>query len=178
MAHAQVRYDLGALGSFVQRFADTAEGGGILLDGHIAVLPLLRIGAYATGEVSDRLTLGATAPGQVTGSSPIRELLGGGVRVKLVPPWPRGVWRAWLAFGFGYVGVIADDAGGGFFEVPIAIGASYRIRKPIVFLMELGARLGFAQWGSYYAIGATAPDQASGNDVVAITLSLGIGIDR
>ena len=158
-AQAQVRYDVGALATFSQRFVDTAEGGGLMLDGHLAVLPLLRVGAYATGEVSERVT-GATSP---------REMLGGGLRIKVVPPWPRGVWRTWLAVGFGYVGVIAEGAGGGFLEVPIAIGASCRIRKPFVFLMELAVHLGFAQWGSYYA---------SGNDEVALTLSLGVGIDR
>ena len=157
-AAAQVHYDVGALATFQQRVASVAEGGGLTLDGHIALFPLLRVGAYATGEVSERLD-----------GSPTRELVGGGLQLKIVPPWPRGVWRAWVATGFGYVGVITSGAGGGFFEIPAIVGASYRIRKPVVFLMELGARFGFGFWGSYYA--------PSGTDGVSLTLSLGIGID-
>lgn len=165
-AQAQVRYDLGALASFQQRFfadpgagSSVAEGGALTLDGHIALFPLLRLGAWVTGEVSKPLD-----------DRPARELLSSGLRVKITPPWPRGAWRVWLATGFGYTGVITPDGGGGFFEVPIILGASYRIRKPIVFLMELGTRLGFGFWGSYYATGAPT-------DVSAVALSLGIGVD-
>ncbi len=157
-ARAQVRYDLGALASFQQRFV--AEGGALTLDGHVAVFPLLRVGGWVTGEVSKPVD-----------SRPLRELGSFGLRVKIVPPWPRGAWRVWLASGFGYTGVVTDGAGGGgFFEVPIVLGASYRIRKPVVFLMELGPRLGFAFWGSYYGAG-------TGTDVVSVSLSLGIGVD-
>ncbi len=156
--HAQVHYDLGALASFQQRVGNVAEGGALTLDGHVAVFPLLRVGAWVTGEVSKPIDAGV-----------LREIVGGGLRVKIVPPWPRGVWRAWVATGFGYDGVITDGAGGGgFFEIPAIVGASYRIRKPLVFLMELGARFGFGFWGSYYE---------KNNDVVSLTLSIGFGID-
>jgi len=166
-AYAQVHYDLGALASFQQRFlanaptgvGGVAEGGGLTLDGHVAIFPLLRVGGWVTGEVSEPL-----------GGTSVRGLGSFGLRVKLVPPWPRGVWRVWLATGFGYTGVVADAAGGGFFEVPVILGASYRIRKPMVFLMELGTPLGFGFWGSYY-------DGRAGTDVVSVTLSLGIGVD-
>jgi len=170
-ARAQIRYDLGALATFQQRFlastqpgaSSVAEGGGLTLDGHIAIFPLLRVGAWVTGEVSEPIG------GSAAGGGATRELVSTGLRVKMVPPWPRGVWRAWFATGFGVTGVITDEAGGGFFEVPIILGASYRIRKPVVFLMELGARLGFGFWGSYYMSGGT--------DVVSVALSLGIGVD-
>ncbi len=166
-ASAQVHYDVGALASFQQRFlidapagrSALAEGGGLGLDGHIAVFPLLRVGAWVTGEVSKPLD-----------SSAPRELVSGGLRLKIVSPWPRGVWRTWVATGFGYDGLITDGAGGGFFEVPAIIGASYRIRKPFVFLMELAGRFGFGFWGSYY-------DGRAGTDTVSIALSFGIGID-
>ena len=169
-AHAQIRYDLGALATFQQRFlantqagaSSVAEGGGLTLDGHVAIFPLLRVGAWVTGEVSE------PAFGSAGGGA-TRELVSTGLRVKLVPPWPRGVWRAWFATGFGVTGIITDEAGGGFFEVPIILGASYRIRKPVVFLMELGTRLGFGFWGSNYTSGGT--------DVVSVALSLGIGVD-
>ncbi len=94
-----------------------------------------------------------------------------GFASRFVPPWPRGVWRAWVATGFGYDGLVTRDAGGGgFFEVPAIIGASYRIRKPFVFLMELAARVGFGFWGSYY-------DTHTGTDVISIALSFGFGVD-
>lgn len=166
-ASAQVHYDLGALASFQQRFlidapagrSLAAEGGGLTLDGHVAVFPLLRVGAWVTGEASKPLD-----------SSAPRAILSGGVRLKIVSPWPRGAWRVWLATGFGYDGVITDGAGGGFFEVPAILGASHRLRKPFVFLMELGGRFGFGFWGSYY-------DGRAGTDTVSIALSLGVGID-
>jgi hypothetical protein len=136
-----------------------AEGGALTLDGHVAVFPLLRVGAWVTGEVSKPLDGDAA-----------REIISGGLRVKIVPPWPRGVWRMWLGTGFGYDGLVTGGAGGGFFEVPAIFGASYRIRKPWVFLMELGTRFGFGFWGSYY-------DGRAGTDTISVALSFGIGID-
>jgi hypothetical protein len=165
-ARAQVRFDVGALGTFQQRFlsgvpaggSGLAEGGGLTLDGHVALFPLLRLGGWVTGEASKPLD-----------QSPLREIFGGGLRVKVVPPWPRGTWRMWIATGFGYDGLVSDVGGGGFFEIPAILGASYRIRRPWVFLMELGARAAFGFWGSYY-------DRA-GTDVLSIALSIGFGID-
>ena len=163
VAGAQVRYDAGLLAGFSQRVSDVAEGGALTLDAHVALLPLLRVGAYVSGEVSER-----------TSEPSVRGLIGGGLSLKVVPPWPRGTWRAWVRTGFGYDGVFTVDpsvGGGGFFEVPVFVGASYRIRKPVVFLMELGARFGFATWGSYYAT-------STRTDGVALMLSFGVGIDR
>lgn len=157
-AGAQVRFDAGVLGSFQQRFGAIAEGGALTLDGHVAIFPLLRVGAWATAEASKPID----APS-------VRGIFGGGVRLKIVPPWPRGVWRAWLATGFGYDGLASDAGGGGFFEVPAILGASYRIRKPWVFLMELAARPAFGFWGSYY-------ERAPG-DVLSVSLSFGFGLD-
>ena len=130
------------------------------VEGHVAIFPLLRVGAWVTAEGS-----------QPVGSAvaPVRAIAGGGLRIKIVPPWPRGVWRMWLATGFGYDGLASDAGGGGFFEVPAIVGASYRIRKPFVFLMELSARPGFGFWGSYYQRAAT--------DVLSIALSFGFGFD-
>jgi hypothetical protein len=158
-AGAQVRWDVGALGSFQQRFVGStvAEGGALTIDGHVAVFPLVRVGAWATGEVSKRLD-----------DSPVREIFGGGLQLRVTSPWPRGAWRVWLATGFGYDGLVSDAGGGGFFEVPAILGASYRFRRPWVFLMELAARPSFGFWGSYYAPGST--------DAIAVALSFGVGI--
>lgn len=169
-ARAQVRYDVGALGSFQQRIlarvpagASTfAEGGALTLDGHVAVFPLLRLGAWATAEASQPLAGGAT-------NAPLRGIFGGGLQLKVTSPWPRGLWRVWVATGFGYDGLASDAGGGGFFEVPAILGASYRLRKPWVFLMQLAARPSFGFWGSYYDTHAT--------DALSIALSFGFGID-
>ena len=159
---AQVRYDVGALGSFQQRIlsdGSAAEGGALTVEGHVALFPLLRIGGWLTGEGSKPL-----------GASPVRELFGGGLQLRVLSPWPRGKWRVWLATGFGYDGLASDAGGGGFFEVPAIVGASYRFRRPWVFLMELAARPSFGFWGSYYAPGTT--------DTISIALSFGVGIDK
>lgn len=159
-AAAQVRWDAGVLGSFQQRFLNggpVAEGGALTIDGHVALFPLLRVGAWATAEASKPVN-----------DAPLRGIFGGGLELRITSPWPRGVWRLWLATGFGYDGLASEAGGGGFFEVPAIVGASYRFRRPWVFLMELAARPSFGFWGSYYAGGVT--------DVISVALSFGVGI--
>ncbi len=107
----------------------------------------------------------------VVNANAFRGIFSGGLRVKILSPVPRGVWRAWIATGFGYDGLVTKDAGGGgFFEVPAIVGASYRLRKPFVFVMELAAHVGFGFWGSYY-------DTHRDADVISIALSFGFGVD-
>ncbi len=170
-ARAQVHYDVSALAGASEHFLFNSPAGvrlptpgpSLTALGHVAVFPLLRVGAYATGDVTD---LDAPSP---------RWTLGGGLRLKVTPPWPRGKWRVWLATGFGYVGAWSpaagstNAAGGGAFEVPLAIGASYRFRKPWVFLFEGVTRFAFGHWGSLY--------ETRGDDVITVGLSVGIGID-
>ncbi|HEY2365812.1 MAG TPA: hypothetical protein VGH87_05470, partial [Polyangiaceae bacterium] len=109
IAHAQVHYDVGVLGSFQQRFLvdapkeALAEGGGLTIDGHVAVFPLLRIGGWVTGEASKVLDASPSPP---ESEKTPRGIFSGGLRVKIVSPWPRGAWRMWLATGFGYDGLV------------------------------------------------------------------------
>jgi len=164
-AGAQVHYDVGALAGVSEHFlfdrpAGTnlpTPGPALTLDGHVAVFPLLRIGGYVTGDVTD---LDAPSP---------RWTLGGGLRLKVTPPWPRGKWRAWLATGFGYVGAGSGGAGGGALEIPVGLGGSYRFRKPWVLLLELVTRFGFGHWGSLY--------ETRGTDIITVGLWVGIGVD-
>ena len=101
-------------------------------------------------------------------------------------PWPRGDARAWLFFGFGYAGVyqrstsrrgasraartfaVADavvhGAGGGFFEVPFGLGASYKLRKPWELCAELGGRAGFGHTGSVYEAPGPRVTSRAGRD--------------
>ena len=109
----------------------------------------MRLGAYFGHDIS---------PFQ--GDASARDITWGGLRAKIMSPWPRGSARAWLFFGFGYAGVyqrsttVAETtvhgAGGSFFEVPFGIGASYKLRKPWELCAELGGRAGFGHTGSAY----------------------------
>lgn len=132
----------------------------------------------------------------------------GGVRAKAMLPWVRGSTRAWLFAGFGYTGVYSrsyrttlsvangdgsleprpvriEGAGGGFFDVPFGLGASYRFFKPWELCAELGGRFGFGHQGSAYEhpgpsiTGSSAAENASpaGLDRLAIGLALGILVD-
>jgi hypothetical protein len=157
------------------------------LSGHVALLPLVRVGGYFGHDISPR-----------GGSASARDLTWGGARVKIMSPWPRGSLRLWLFGGFGYAGVyqrststggvVVHGAGGSHFEVPFGIGASYKVRKPWEVCAELGMRAGFGHTGSMYeapgprvsnaATGAADTNALpAGNDSFAIGLTVGVLID-
>lgn len=170
-ADAQVHWDASAQVGFMKRnLVDRPTGGARdatvgpagQLTGHVALLPLVRLGAYFGHDIS---------PFQ--GDASARDITWGGLRAKIMSPWPRGDARAWLFVGFGYAGVyqrstvttagmtapapgvagterVVHGAGGGFFEVPFGLGASYKLRKPWELCAELGARAGFGHSGSVY----------------------------
>lgn len=200
-SHADgVHWDLSLGGGVNKRFLtskagdDAGFGPALALDGHVALFPLLRVGAYVTGELSPQ------------GGLPMREMLAAGARVKITPPWPRGNARIYATLGVGYVGVYApsyvlslpspsgrvdttvDGAGGGYLEIPVTFGVLYKVRKPLFLFAELWARFGMGFSGSYYGGGGggrqiltpgfegqvTAP---AGNDLFGLGLSLGLGFD-
>ena len=203
-AAAQVHWDGEVLAGAQKRFLSQKPPGGddagfgpaIALQGHFALFPLLRVGAYARGELSPQ------------GDAPARRMLAGGAQLKITPPWPRGNWRMWATLGVGYVGVYApsyttslfppnggaqrpvvvDGAGGGFLEIPIALGVSYKLRKPWILLFQLDTRFGAGFSGSLYGGGGGGRsvldpaffDQAvvkAGNDLFSLGLSVGVGFD-
>ena len=130
---------------------------------HVALLPLVRVGGYFGYELSP-----------MGGDAATRTLFGGGLRAKLMSPFPRGDARAWLFAGFGYMAADAPSysttvsvpsgitgqstsatgtvagAGGGFFEIPVGIGASYKLYGPWALVGELGCRFGLGHTGSAY----------------------------
>lgn len=201
-AHAQVHWDGEVLGGLQKRFLsqksadDAGFGPAVALQGHVALFPLLRVGAYARGELSP-----------TGGDAAMRRMLGGGVQLKITPPWPRGNLRMWATLGVGYVGVYApsyttqlftsggtrtpalvDGSGGGFLEIPIAVGVSYKLRKPWILLFQLDARFGAGFSGSLYGGaggGRSVLDPAffgqvvekAGDDLFSIGLSVGVGFD-
>jgi hypothetical protein len=206
---AQVHWDGAVEAGANKRFATSRPRGGddfgvgpvIGLQGHVALLPMLRLGAYARAEISP------------SGEPEARRIYAGGLRVKFSPPWPapRSALHLWVFAGVGYAGVYAPSydttlhlvpsggtapeptrvfvpgAGGGFVEVPFGVGGAWRFRKPWQLTAELAARAGFGFSGSVYdADGrpAIAPNAAAlpaigpaGNDGFALGLTVGVGFD-
>jgi hypothetical protein len=175
-AEAQVHWDIGVQGGVNKRFlsggpSEAGFGPMAQLQAHVALLPLVRVGGYAGWEHSP-----------LDGDKAPRNMFGGGLRVKVMSPWPRGDVRLWLFVGFGFQGVYAQSyrttvltevtpgsptsglapapalvhgSGGRYFEVPFGIGVSYKLRKPFELFGELGSKVGFASSGSTYDDGPT-----------------------
>lgn len=206
-ARAQLRWDAAAEAGVMKRFlaerpprGDDAGFGPIgQVTAHVALLPLVRLGGYFGFELSG-----------LGGYAATRTLFGGGLRAKVMSPWPRGDFRAWLFAGFGYMaayapsyqrpftipsgiggqGTTADatvaGAGGGFFEVPLGIGASYKLRGRWSLVSELGMRIGLGHTGTAYEDpGPTVsiPGQAestalpAGRDRFGTSLVVGVQLD-
>ncbi|MBX3219809.1 MAG: hypothetical protein KF795_04770 [Labilithrix sp.] len=205
-ASAQLHWDasaqVGVMKRVLTRRQPGAEDAGFgptgQLTGHVALLPLIHAGGYFGHDISP-----------MPGDAAARNITFGGARVKGILPWLRGSTRTWVFAGFGYAGVYAPSyattfaivdgdgtsarrpvrvagAGGGFFEVPFGIGASYRLFKPWELSAELGARAGFGHSGTVYEApgpGVTVPDGPSqraapaGLDRFAVGLTVGVMID-
>lgn len=201
-AHAQVHWDAHVEAGVAKRFlrgGSLSGGFGPLvgLDAHVALMPLLRVGAYVDEEV---------AP---TGEPSSRHVTSFGLRLKAVPPWPRADLRVWAFAGFGYAAVSAPgyhqalmapdgvnvvnadatafDAHGHFFEVPVGVGAAWRFRRPWELTTELSGRIGLGASGNYYdPVGRPGVVTSSGlpiglgpigQDALALILTVGIGFD-
>jgi hypothetical protein len=180
-AQAQIHWDASAQVGVMKRVLGDRPPGGKdagfgpagQLTAHVALLPLVRFGAYFGHDISP-----------MGGDVSARDLTWGGLRAKIMSPWPRGDLRAWLFVGFGYTGVYARStvrgdtvvhgAGGSFFEVPFGIGASYKLRKPWELCAELGARTGLGHTGSVYE----APGPRVSSPGAADTNALPAGADR
>jgi len=218
-ASAQLHWDLGAQVGVSKRFLGASPNDGTPLDtnagfgptaqvlGHVALMPLVRVGGYLGYEISP-----------LTGDPAARDMFGGGLRVKVMSPWPRGDVRFWLFVGFGYQAVhargyrmnvvaqapppanpnttfsydvLVEGSGGHFWELPFGIGVSYKLRKPYQLFAELGAKVGFSGQGTTYEAGPRASATnlpagtpplfdhlyPSGDDRFSLGLSLGVMID-
>jgi hypothetical protein len=192
-ASAQLHWDAAAQVGVMRRVLvnrptggpDAGFGPAAQLTAHVALFPLIRFGAYVGQEISP-----------MGGEVSARDLTWGGVRAKIMSPWPRGSLRTWLFVGFGYSGVYArsspidgavvQGAGGGFFEVPFGLGVSYTFWKPYALCADLGMRAGFGHNGSVYESpgpevkGPGRPDgnaAPAGTDRFAIGLNVGFLID-
>ena len=200
-ARAQLHWDAAAEAGAIKRFLGKRPPGGngdagfgpvVELHGHVALLPLLRVGAYVGHDISPQ-----------PGDTRALEITSFGVRAKVSSPVPLDPWRVWAFFGFGYAGAygpsfhttiapsqnthvqaLATGAGGGFFEVPFGIGASYKLRKPWHLTAELAGRASFAYSGSLFDVDNGRAGFAEGQPplvlsnpgVPAFALSLMVGV--
>lgn len=207
-AFAQIHWDAGVHGGASERILAGAKGvnPGIALpgpafglQGHVALIPFVRVGLYGSFEVSSIDGIRA----------PARNFLAVGGQAKVLSPWPRGNTRIFATLGFGYVGVFApgyrtdihpdplnpmmtvpvevNASGGGFAEIPFGIGASYKLRGPLVVYAQLLARFGLGFWGTLYGenggrnartmTGAPVSLSPDGYDILSLGLVVGIGLD-
>jgi hypothetical protein len=167
---------------------DAGVGPTFGLSAHVALLPLLRAGAYVSQDISP------------VNAEDTREITSAGLSLRLFSPWPRGGVRTWLGAGFGYARAYApsyvetlpsgatatvESAGGGFFEAPLGIGASLRFARSWELVAEAGARIGFGFTGSMYNQGpivtpsGSSPQaqRAAGDDSLGVFLALGLAFE-
>jgi len=164
-AHAQVRWDAELEDGLMRRVLDHKPAGandatfGPTLDAavHLALVPLIRVGAYGHYDA-------CPVSGEV-----VRTFVSGGLDARVLVPWLRGDLRGYARVGLGEAGVLEEArAGGHFTEVPVAVGALYRVRRRVWVTAEIGARLGFGFGGAGYAA------QTNGEDPVGVFLDLGV----
>jgi hypothetical protein len=205
-ARAQVHWDASAQVGVMKRFlADRPRGGSDAgfgpvgeIHGHIAILPLLRVGPYVSHDIMP-------APGDASAY----QITSVGGRAKVTSPFPQDPWRIWGFIGFGYAGVygpsyhtnldlsstgipsrqdvLATGAGGSFFEVPFGIGVSYKLRRPWHLTAELSGRAAFGFTGSLYNTDEGRAGFAAGQPQLLLTnagtnpfglgLALGVMVD-
>lgn len=215
-ARAQLRWDAslqaGGAGRFFSGSSQVSGLSGSVgplvgLEGDIALLPLLRVGAYVDYEYAD------------TGEPTPPSAVSFGARAKVMIPGYRSNVHWWLFTGFG--GVVLDAPGytqpvvapnadtavvapamGYFMEIPVGLGMGWRVRKPWEVVAELQGRFGFDMSGSYFtddgsgagryrpATGSSTNAQGvtttsslpiplpTGTDVFAVLLTVGIGLDE
>jgi hypothetical protein len=201
-ARAQVHWDLGADVGAMKRFTTGSETGApnpgfgpvFELQGHVALIPMLRVGAYFTQDISPASNIGT------------RTFWEGGLHLKVTPPLLSAPWRAWVFAGFGYAytyaasfrapvtmttqtsNVLFGGAYGGMLDVPLGVALGYRLRgalSPWMAFVQLGGRLGVGFYGPMYddgaagiAAGTVAVAPFMGKDSFALTLSVGLSLEQ
>jgi len=175
------------------------------LHAHVALAPMLRLGAYVSHDISPAADI------------PARQMTEAGLRAKVSPPLFSNPWRAWAFVGFGYArtyapsyhtsvlfmgdagpsDVLVSGVGGGFFDIPLGVGVGYKLGGPWVPFVELGGHIGFGFSGDMYggqSRDSGQPDGAcgsaqnhinlqicepyTGQDSFAVSLSVGVSFEE
>lgn len=199
-ARAQLKWEasagVGGAGRLTSGGSPTEIGPAAQLDAHVALIPLVRAGAYLAFD-------SAPEDGAAT-----RRFYAGGLRAKIMSPFPRGDLQAWLFVGVGYAAIARSEyaavapttraagdaavpgvvtvasAGGGLLEIPFGVGLAYKVAKPWKLQLELSGRPAAATYGSVYSDRAyTGPSgyrgtlPASGADAFGIFALVGLGFE-
>jgi hypothetical protein len=164
-AHGQasVNWDVGAEAGAMKRFttSQTSQPGfgpAFELQGHVALIPMFRVGLYLAQDISPM-------PGW-----PARQFYEGGLHAKWTPPLLSSPWRSYLFTGFGAAYVRQDPREGTLLDVPVGLGTALKLRAPWELFAELGGRVGVAFLGGVYDSGNT------GKDSFAVSLSVGVSL--
>jgi hypothetical protein len=178
-AHAQLRWDAGVQAGVTKRFtsggdaAAPAPGFGPTfgVQGHVALVPMVRLGLYLDGELSP-----------ASPESP-RTFWAGGLHTRITPPLLGGAWRLWLYAGAGYAYTYSVElhAPGGMVDLPVGLGVGRKINGTWLVYAELGTRFGLGFQGSMYARPSAAAPSASpflGQDSFALSASVGISLEQ
>jgi hypothetical protein len=193
-AAAQTRWDMGAEAGAMDRIptggrsAATAPWPGPFaeLHGHVALVPMVRLGAYVSEDLSE------------VAGRPVRHFTEPGIRLKVTPPLLRPPWRTWafvgLGYALGYQPSYAFGPGdptahtasqraagevGGILDLPFGVGVGLRVRAPWVVTAELAGRVGLMFTGAMYD-----PERCGcgasylGHDSFAVALSVGVSLEQ
>jgi len=177
------------------------------LEADVALIPFLRIGLYGDYEYADTtepspssvVSFGARVKVMLPGDrNRVHWWLftGFGAVDWIAPSYAVSDQTSQSANGGA---TTVPEATGYFFEVPIGVGMGWRVARPWEIVAELQGRIGFDMNGSYFTqndsyadpdtaggLGTTRPTNSNagagsiptGNDVLAVLLTVGIGFDN
>ncbi len=170
-ASAQVNTDLGLSVGAMKRFTSNVPPGlsepgfgpAVDLRGHLAVLPMLRVGLYVSYDLSP------------VADEPSRSFVTGGLHVKITPPLLPAPWKTYLFTGFGGGYVASGGVSGGLLEVPLGLGLADRVSTSWEVFVELGGRMEVATFGQMYDASHAG---FVGADSFALSLTVGVSLTR
>jgi hypothetical protein len=183
-ADAQVHWDVGIQAGVTGRLTTgdatmptPTPGPSGEIHGHVAVIPMLRVGPYAAFDLSP-------APGTTA-----RQIYAAGLRAKVTPPLLSAPWHAWVFAGVGYADaytaryqpandVVVRGVSTGMLELPVGVGAGYKLRGPWELHAELGARVVVAR-GSVHSVSSGNGNPFTplvSDDLLAVSLSVGVSL--